>query len=56
MTRRELLARLDSRELSEWIAFMVVQQEEPPEKESDPKLLEAKIKNEFEMYNMGLKK
>ncbi len=51
-TRRELLAGMDSRELSEWMAFFTLRNEQQEQPEEN---LEAKVKNEFEMYNIGVK-
>ncbi len=47
-----MLSKMDSMELSEWMAFFVLRAEKPEEK---PEALEAGIKNEFDMYNMGVK-
>ncbi len=43
---------MDSVELSEWMAYFILKAEPPEEK---PDALEAKMKSEFEMYNMGVK-
>ena len=48
-----MLSRLDSRELSEWMAFFVLQNKQRDESAEN---LEVGIKNEFEMYNIGVKK
>ena len=53
MTRREMLSKLDSMELSEWMAFFVLRNEQRDESAEN---LEAGIKNEFEMYNIGVKR
>ena len=43
---------MDSKELSEWMAFFVLRNEQQEQPEEN---LEAKVKNEFEMYNIGVK-
>ena len=43
---------MDSRELSEWMAFFALRNEQREQPEEN---LEAKVKNEFEMYNIGMK-
>ena len=48
MTVRQLLASIDSRELSEWLAFFKVEQEDP---KNSPDNLSNKIK-----YELGAKR
>ncbi len=48
-----MLSQLDSKELSEWMAFFVLRNEQREQPAED---LEAKVKNEFDMYNIGVKR
>ena len=53
MTVRQLLANLDSRELSEWMAFFEIENETEKPNET-PQTLETKIKGTFTAFGRGL--
>jgi len=47
MTRRELLNRIDSRELTMWRAYFTETNTKPADKPDSPELLSAKLKSAF---------
>jgi hypothetical protein len=56
MTVRQLLTNLDSRELSEWMAFFEIENENVKNDKPNetPQTLEAKIKGTFTAFGRGL--
>ncbi len=47
-----MLSEMDSMELSEWMAFFVLRSEKP---DTEQNAMENDIKNQFDMYNAGVK-
>lgn len=55
MTVRQLLANTDSRELSEWMAYFQVENEDRMTGKDKPGSIETKIKGAFTQLGAGVK-
>ena len=53
LTRRDLLARMDSRELSYWVAYFRVQSERPEKPPENQDALVNRLKNAFMIKKKG---